>query len=59
MSDERQHRVFNGDWLKYLQKIQQMLSEGKTLSHVYYNIESPCKRLAPPTVQQAVYEPVL
>lgn len=57
--DNRGHRVFNGDWLKYLQKIKQMLSEGKTLHHVLYNIDSPCKRLAPPTVHAVAYGPEL
>lgn len=55
--DDRQHRVFNGDWLKYLGKVKEKLAEGWEFERIYYNLESPDRRIVPPTVQLVHYGP--
>lgn len=57
--DHRGHRVFNGDWLKYLNVVNQRVKNGQKLEDIYYAVESPDRRFAPPTVAATVYEPAL
>lgn len=55
--DSRKHRVFNGDWLKYIAKVKQRRDEGWAFDRIYYNIESPDRRQVVPTAQPVALGP--
>lgn len=42
--DEKGHRVFNRNWIRYLQTVREKLEQGWDYMRVIYNIDNPAQR---------------
>lgn len=50
--DEKGHRVFSRDWIRYLETVKERLNDGWDFVKLIYNLESPTQR--GPNLQTAV-----
>lgn len=42
--DEKGHRVFSRDWIRFLETVKEKLDQGWDYLRIIYNIDSPAKR---------------